>query len=313
MNGGKWMRCKKCEEDQTRCIGKKLFGFKKRGVVEAGAVVYLRRMNSSTTLVTQSSDSASACSNPYETERILREYLLFHYGSAQEVVGYPFAPVDALEYPVRCVRQCVDVSKLGASSRALDLGCAVGRSSFELARWCGEVIGIDYSAAFISAAESVRMSGVLEYQCPVEGELTMPLKAVRPEAVDPQRVRFEQGDAMALRGGLGKFDVVLMANLIDRLREPQRCLASLSALVSSGGQLVITSPYTWMEEYTPRENWLGGKFLGGKPLRTIDGLRECLGADFELLDSMDLPFLIREHARKFQWSVAHGTRWIRRG
>jgi hypothetical protein len=42
-------------------------------------------------------------------------------------------------------------------------------------------------------------------------------------------------------------------------------------------------------------------------------LRGCLEADFELADSMDLPFLIREHARKFQWSVAQGTRWIRRG
>lgn len=276
-------------------------------------MVYPRRMNSSTPLATQQPDSYPACSNPYETERILREYLLFHYGSAQEVVGYSFAPADALEYPARCVTQCVDVSKLGPDSRALDLGCAVGRSSFELARWCGEVIGIDYSAAFISAAESVRVSGFLEYQCALEGELTRPLRAVCPEGVDRQRVRFEQGDAMALRGGLGKFDVILMANLIDRLREPQKCLASLSALVAPGGQLVITSPYTWMEEYTPRENWLGGRLQGGKPLRTIDGLRGCLEGDFELVGSMDLPFLIREHARKFQWSVAQGTRWIRRG
>ena len=30
-------------------------------------------------------------------------------------------------------------------------------------------------------------------------------------------VRFETGDAMDLRGDLGSFDVVLMANLIDRL------------------------------------------------------------------------------------------------
>jgi putative 4-mercaptohistidine N1-methyltranferase len=270
-------------------------------------------MNSSTPLVTPNSDSAAGCANPYETERILREYLLFHYGSAQEIAAYSFAPVDALEYPVRCVTQCVDVSKLGSDSRALDLGCAVGRSSFELARWCGEVIGIDYSAAFISAAELVRTSGALEYQCTVEGELTMPLKAICPEAVDRQRVKFEQGDAMALREGLGKFDVVLMANLIDRLREPKKCLTSLSALVSPGGQLVITSPYTWMEEYTPRENWLGGKLHGGMPLRTIDGLRGCLEADFALVDSRDLPFLIREHSRKFQWSVAQGTRWIRRG
>jgi hypothetical protein len=28
--------------------------------------------------------------------------------------------------------------------------------------------------------------------------------------------------------------------------------------------------------------------------------------------SKEIPFLIREHARKYQWSVAWGTRWVRR-
>jgi hypothetical protein len=28
--------------------------------------------------------------------------------------------------------------------------------------------------------------------------------------------------------------------------------------------------------------------------------------------SKELPFLIREHARKYQWSVAWGTRWVRK-
>ena len=269
-------------------------------------------MNSSTPLTAQRPDLAHAQANPYESERILREYLLFHYGSAQEVADYPWAPVDALEYPVRCVTQCVDVSALGANSRALDLGCAVGRSSFELARWCGEVIGIDYSASFIAAAEVIRACGSLECEALEEGELLKPFKAALPDFIEPARVRFEQGDAMALRDGLGKFDVVLMANLIDRLREPKRCLASLAGLVSPGGQLVITSPYTWMEEYTPRENWIGGRLEEGMPLRTLDGLRRCLEPDFELAESRDLPFLIREHARKFQWSVAQGTRWVRR-
>jgi len=40
--------------------------------------------------------------------------------------------------------------KAGAKmGRALDLGCAVGRSSFELAREYQEVVGIDISQTFI--------------------------------------------------------------------------------------------------------------------------------------------------------------------
>jgi 2-polyprenyl-3-methyl-5-hydroxy-6-metoxy-1,4-benzoquinol methylase len=36
--------------------------------------------------------------------------------------------------------------------RALDLGCAVGRSSFELTRYFDRVVGLDYSARFIQVA-----------------------------------------------------------------------------------------------------------------------------------------------------------------
>jgi hypothetical protein len=73
--------------------------------------------------------------------------------------------------------------------------------------------------------------------------------------------------------------------------------------VNSGGQLVITSPYTWLEEFTPRANWLSP---------ALDGLRTALAPHFDLVSTRDLPFLIREHARKFQWSVAQATTWIRR-
>ena len=112
-------------------------------------------------------------------------------------------------------------------------------------------------------------------------------------------VRFERGDACDLRADLGTFDLVLMANLIDRLPDPAKCLARLPGLISSGGWLVITSPYTWLEEYTPRERWLDG---GGRG--TFEALRERLAKDFELGEVFDLPFLIREH--RPQISVERG-------
>ena len=101
-----------------------------------------------------------------------------------------------------------------------------------------------------------------------------------------------------------------MANLIDRLSDPRRCLKRLSNLVKAGGQLVITSPYTWLEEFTPRSNWLGAS--DPEANSTLDGLSHALDPHFEFQEARDIPFLIREHARKFQWSVAQATRWIRR-
>lgn len=113
---------------------------------------------------------------------------------------------------------------------------------------------------------------------------------------------------MDLPQDLGTFHVVLMANLIDRLTEPKQCLARLSDLVVSGGQLIITSPYTWLEDYTPKDNWLGGQ----EDRRTIEGLQEALKEAFDLTETKDLPFLIREHARKYQWSVAQASIWRRK-
>ena len=235
--------------------------------------------------------------NIYESDKLLAEYLLFHYGSREEILPYEFGPRDALEYPARCVSECAT-----ARGRALDLGCAVGRSSFELAKTCESVIGIDFSRRFIDAVTALKV-GELPYLRADEGDVVTPLIARVPAGIDRARVAFEVGDAMDLRADLGAFDVVLMANLIDRLREPRRCLARLPSLVKSGGQLVITSPYTWLEEFTPRANWLSP---------ALDGLRAALAPHFDLVATRDLPFLIREHARKFQWSVAQATTWIRR-
>lgn len=247
--------------------------------------------------------------NPYETEKLLGEYLLFHYGKASEVAP-PHGVEEALFYPERCVTECVDASRLPANASGLDLGCAVGRSTFELARHCSRVVGIDFSRSFISAAEKLRDAGTIAYSRVDEGALVTSLVATRPD-VDPARVSFEVGDAMALRDNLGEFDVVLAANLIDRLQHPARLLERLPSLVRGGGQLVLTSPYTWLDEFTPRECWLGGFEREGFRVKTLAGLRAVLDDDFDLVAIKELPFLIREHARKFQLSVAQATIWRR--
>ena len=250
--------------------------------------------------------------NIYETERLLAEYLLFHYGTAEEILPFATGPRDGLHFPRRCVTECIDGTKLPHDASALDLGCAVGGASFELARRCQRVLGIDQSQRFISAAQTLGQTGSLPYRRTDEGDLSTALIACVEAGIDRSRVRFEVGDATALRLAEPSFDVVFMANLIDRLQTPHRCLAQLAALVKSGGQLVITSPYTWLEEFTPRHEWLGGFARDGVDVTTIDGLHTALDAAFELVALRDLPFLIREHARKFQWSVAQASTWIRR-
>jgi putative 4-mercaptohistidine N1-methyltranferase len=248
--------------------------------------------------------------NYYDSDRAISEYLLFHYGGYESRL--PEALADGLRFPVCCVSECVDATRLPAQARALDVGCAVGRSSFELARHCAQVIGIDLSARFLSVASHLRDNGSFGFSYIEEGDLTRPHSAVVPAEIDRVRVSFERGDAVHLRPGLGQFDVVLMANLIDRVANPQECLAQLPGLLKPGGQLVLTSPYTWLLEYTPRENWLGGFIREGQPVQAFDSLKKIFAPHFELSRRKDLPFVIREHTRKFQLGFSEATVWTRK-
>ncbi len=247
--------------------------------------------------------------NPYETEMQLQEYLLFHYGHPEDVLPWKFGPVNALQYPVRCVVECFELDDLDASCRALDVGCAVGRSTLELGLICGEAIGIDYSRTFINAARALLEQGEMTYRFRIEGHRTGEAIARLPEDLEPARIRFEQGDAMHLRADLGAFDAVLAANLICRLTEPRKFLSRCRELVKPGGQLVINTPFTWLEDFTPPETWIGGRADTGESLVELVNL---LKEDFELEQTLDMPFLIREHRRKYQWSVAQSCRFRRK-
>ncbi len=245
--------------------------------------------------------------NPYESDRLIAEYLFFHYADSDAYSGEHAIPSEAFGFPVRLVTEIVDASRPIGS--ALDIGCAVGRTAFELARISDSVLGIDFSSAFIRAAETLRTEGSLTCHVSVEGELTMPFTAQRPEGVDPSRLKFETGDATALDPHLGPFDLVMAANLLCRLPEPTRFLQRLPSLVNPGGQLILSTPFSWLPEYTDPEHWIGGRSATGP---SWEALCAVLEPDFELQLSKDLPFLIREHSRKFQYGIPLGSRWVRR-
>ena len=245
--------------------------------------------------------------NPYESRKLVDEYLFFHYATFTEAAGSLPVPQNAWGFPIRVVTELIDPTS--TPQRALDVGCAVGASSFELARSIPHVTGIDFSEAFIQAAQALKADGSLEAKVALEGKREQAFTAQIPEGIDRGRVHFETGDAMDLRTDIGAFDVVLAANLICRLPQPLRFIERLKDLVAPGGQLLLATPFSWLAEFTPEENWLGG-MANSRPSHDI--LAEILEPAFSLELTKDLPFLIREHSRKFQYGISLGTRWRRR-
>jgi putative 4-mercaptohistidine N1-methyltranferase len=123
------------------------------------------------------------------------------------------------------------------------------------------------------------------------------------------RVLFMQGDACNLKPLSTGYDMVFAGNLIDRLYDPLLFLEGIATRIVAGGLLVITSPYTWLEDYTPKAKWIGGRREHGEPLSTLAGLTRTLEPRFSLVHREDIPFVIRETARKHQHSVAEMTVW----
>lgn len=253
----------------------------------------------------------------YEGDVVLDQYLLMHFGAPEDVMPYAEGPQGARDFTRRLAGLLADAARAtGApTGRALDVGCAVGGLSFELARTYGEVLGVDLSASFVRAAERLREDGRLTYRRHDEGELGAPCEAVVDPTIDRRRARFRRADACALPPELHGFDAVVLANLLCRLPSPRAVLGRLGGprgLVRPGGLLLVSSPFTWREKFTPRDAWLGGRVEAGRELRSADALRAALEADFELLRALDAPFLVREHARKFEYVVPLVTLWRRR-
>ncbi len=242
----------------------------------------------------------------YETDSAVSQYCEAHYGKTY---------FDVPNFPARCAAICFQYAQVRPLRRALDLGCAVGRATFELAKEFELVTGIDFSARFVRVALQLKEKGNAYYELVEEGEVVSYHEA-RLAALGLERaagrVEFFQGDATNLKPQFSGYDLILAANLLDRLSDPRRFLETIHERLAPGGILVITSPYTWLEEFTKKENWLGGFRKGGEPCLTFEALSELLSPHFVMRDApQNVEFVIRETRRKFQHTVSELSVWQR--
>ncbi|CAF1290344.1 unnamed protein product [Adineta ricciae] len=248
----------------------------------------------------------NSTTNTYETQQMVDMYVLMHWGEKQQrfdplisaKIIFPKVP----DLPIACAEF---VNRFAThTDRALDLGCAVGRTTFELAITFNEVIGIDYSQNFISVARHLQQYGKFEYNRKDQGMQQTTLTAVVNPSIDRDRIQFEVGDACSLRSDLKDFDAVVLANVLCRLPKPSTCLKRMQGnggLVKKGGILVMTTPFSWLPQYTPQSEWING----------VKEIQNIL-TEFDLIHEEEIPFMIREHRRKFEYIITLGTVWKRR-
>ncbi len=238
----------------------------------------------------------------YESDELVSQYCEFQYGDEHFGVK---------NFAIECAKIA---SKFTINkTKALDLGCATGRASFELAKTFDEVEGIDFSVRFVQVGTKLRDDGFVAFHSKEEGELVINKKVTIEELGYENlknKVSFWQGDACNLKPNFNYYDLVMATNLIDRLYNPKLFLDTIDERLSRDGILILTSPYTWQECSTKKKFWLGGyKDENENDVKTIDTLKELLSEKFELLHIQDLPFVIKESTRKYQHTISEVSVW----
>ncbi len=238
----------------------------------------------------------------YESDELVSQYCEFQYGDQNFGVK---------NFANECARIA---SKFTINkTKALDLGCATGRSSFELAQTFDKVDGIDFSARFIEVGTRLQNGENILFHSNEEGSLSIK-KDIKLNHLGYEKIKdkvsFWQGDACNLKSSFNSYDLIMATNLIDRLYQPRLFLDTVSQRLNQDGILMLTSPYTWQESSTKKEFWLGGyKDENGNEVKTLDTLKNILSSNFELIHVEDLEFVIKETKRKYQHTVAEVTIW----
>ncbi|MCO5171646.1 MAG: methyltransferase domain-containing protein [Planctomycetes bacterium] len=199
---------------------------------------------------------------------------------------------------------------------ALDVGCAVGRTAFELAALPGRadelVLGVDLNVGMLRLASRVLRQGAVRYPRRRVG-LVYDRREFPAALPGAERIDFWCCDATALPFPAGTFGLAASLHVLDCIAAPVEHLATLGRALRPGGVAVLAAPYDWATSVTPLERWLGGHSQraphGGASEAALRHLltgerARALGLEL-VAEREDVPWAVRMHARSAVRYSAH--------
>lgn len=72
---------------------------------------------------------------------------------------------------------------------------------------------------------------------------------------------------------------------------------------------MLVSPYSWLEEYTAVDQWVGATEAAPDSAAEIVRFMTSLPEPMELVHRENVDFVIREHERKYQYGVSDCMVW----
>lgn len=146
---------------------------------------------------------------------------------------------------------------------ALDIGCSVGRLTFEMTKTHDRAVGVDTSISFVRAARALASQRRLEFDMIMEGQIM----EARSCGLDPEfefgNAEFIVADAMALPFRSHVFATTSSINILEKVPDPAQHLAEANRITNrESGRFLFSDPFSWDEAVSPPELWLGGRNEG---------------------------------------------------
>lgn len=261
----------------------------------------------------QSKEVPTSDVNLYETDPGVCQQLESHYGADHFNFGnYPEKLAQAVKQSVGKFAASATGSASTVLDKCLDLGCSVGRTSFEISPLFSHLDGVDFSARYIQHGVQLQNNDHVRYTLKNEGEITE-FKEVSLASLAIKKsnnsIHFSQGDAANLKVKYAGYDVILAQNVLEQSYDPALVLASMHDRLKNQGLLIITSDYNFDESITAKNKWIGGLKVNGENVSGFDGLSEQLSKHFSLLEQHELPRVLVNNKREYIVSNIHYTVW----
>lgn len=249
-------------------------------------------------------------------------------GSAFDVARYHlgtyafdhWGEFDPLEEPLqtagpgsvaRCLNAGLDLLAPSIAGPGLDIGCSVGRSTFELAaRSSGLVLGLDLNFAMLRLARRVLTEGRVTYPRRRIG-IVYDRRTFDVPVTAPERVDFWVCDAMAPPFPPRRFGLIAALNVLDCLPDPRSLLSAIGGGLQPSGGAVLATPYDWSAAVTQPQAWIGGHSPRDASRGAAEpGLRALLTQTNGLRiagEITDFPWHVRLHDRS---TMAYSTHLV---
>jgi SAM-dependent methyltransferase/uncharacterized protein YbaR (Trm112 family) len=181
------------------------------------------------------------------------------------------------------IRRCLDMCLQHmprSQMPCVDIGCAVGGTSFEIARNRNVLtLGIDLNWPLLDIPRTIISDGVISYPHRIIGNrYTRRTSTITYPNIDSCDFWIADASCMPFRSDT--FGTAIGLNIIDCMNDPEKLLREILSITTSDAGVSMSCPFDWTSQATNQNQWIYGdeeldKILIETSLKTVDNQKKA--------------------------------------